>query len=131
MFTFGQKSTTTYKVNISIIGTPIDMEVDTDACLSTISEATYAYLQSQGKASPLVDTDNILRTYTWGPEEVRPVRGLYNYLPYGVAAAPGIFQRMMEQLLDGIPHVGVLLDYGHHRGRASQRKSISQIKKKY
>ena len=70
MFTFGQKSTTTYKVNISINGTPIDMEVDTGASLSTISEATYAYLQSQGKASPLVDTDNVLRTYTG--EEVRP-----------------------------------------------------------
>ncbi len=37
-------------------------------------------------------------------------KSLYNYLPYGVASAPGIFQRMMEQLLDGIPHVGVLLD---------------------
>ena len=39
-------------------------------------------------------------------------KGLYRYnrLPYGVASAPGIFQRMMEQLLNGIPHVGVLLD---------------------
>ena len=39
-------------------------------------------------------------------------KGLYrfNRLPYGVASAPGIFQRMMEQLLNGIPHVGVLLD---------------------
>ena len=39
-------------------------------------------------------------------------KGLYKYnrLPYGVASAPGIFQRMMEGLLHGIPHVGVLLD---------------------
>lgn len=34
----------------------------------------------------------------------------YNRLPCGVALAPGIFQRVMEQLLNGIPHVGVLLD---------------------
>ena len=39
-------------------------------------------------------------------------KGLYRYnrLPYGVASAPVIFQRMMEGLLHGIPHVGVLLD---------------------
>lgn len=39
-------------------------------------------------------------------------KGLYRYnrLPYGVSSAPGIFQRMMEGLLQGIPHVGVLLD---------------------
>ena len=34
----------------------------------------------------------------------------YNRLPYGVASAPGIFQRTMEGLLQGIPCVGVLLD---------------------
>ena len=34
----------------------------------------------------------------------------YNRLPYGVSSAPGIFQRTMEGLLQGIPHVGVLLD---------------------
>ena len=39
-------------------------------------------------------------------------RGLYRYnrLPYGVSSAPGIFQRMMESLLTGIPYTGVLLD---------------------
>ena len=36
-------------------------------------------------------------------------KGLYRYnrLPYCVASAPGIFQRMMEGLLHGIPHAGV------------------------
>ena len=34
----------------------------------------------------------------------------YNRLPYGVASAPGIFQRTMEGLLQGIPSTGVLLD---------------------
>jgi len=34
----------------------------------------------------------------------------YNRLPYGVSSAPGIFQRVMENLLQGIPHVVVYLD---------------------
>lgn len=39
-------------------------------------------------------------------------RGLYRYnrLPYGVSSAPGIFQRMLESLLRGIPKVIVRLD---------------------
>ena len=39
-------------------------------------------------------------------------RGLfrYNRLPYGVASAPGIFQRVMESLLSGIPGVVVYID---------------------
>ena len=34
----------------------------------------------------------------------------YNRLPYGVASEPGIFQRTMGCLLQGIPSSGVLLD---------------------
>ncbi len=39
-------------------------------------------------------------------------RGLYCYnrLPFGVSSAPGIFQRTMENLLQGVPHVVVYLD---------------------
>ena len=39
-------------------------------------------------------------------------KGLYRYnrLPYGVASAPGIFQRNMEGLPQGIPSTGVLSD---------------------
>ncbi|KAK3747895.1 hypothetical protein QZH41_001360 [Actinostola sp. cb2023] len=39
-------------------------------------------------------------------------QGLYRYnrLPYGVSSTPGIFQRTMETLLQGIPCVGVFLD---------------------
>ena len=39
-------------------------------------------------------------------------QGLFKYkrLPFGVASAPGIFQRVMESLLSGIPGVTVYLD---------------------
>ena len=34
----------------------------------------------------------------------------YNCLPFGVSSAPGIFQRTMDSLLQGLPHVTVYLD---------------------
>ena len=39
-------------------------------------------------------------------------KGLFRYtrLPYGIALAPGIFQRLMENLLRGIPKVTVYID---------------------
>ena len=39
-------------------------------------------------------------------------RGLFRYtrLPFGVSAAPAIFQRTMESLLAGLPHVCIYLD---------------------
>ena len=36
-------------------------------------------------------------------------KGLY-HLPFGVAAAPAIFQQMMESILHGLPNVCVYLD---------------------
>ena len=35
---------------------------------------------------------------------------MYNRLPFGVASAPAIFQRTMDSLLQGLPHVCVYLD---------------------
>ena len=35
---------------------------------------------------------------------------VYNRLPFGVSSAPAIFQRTMESLLQGLPHVAVYLD---------------------
>jgi len=34
-------------------------------------------------------------------------RGLYNCLSFGASAPPGIFQRMMENLLNRIAHVSI------------------------
>ena len=38
--------------------------------------------------------------------------GLFRYtrLPYGISSVPGIFQRVMESLLQGIPGVVVYID---------------------
>ena len=35
---------------------------------------------------------------------------LYNRLPFGVSSAPGIFQRVVESILNGIPGVVVYID---------------------
>jgi len=35
---------------------------------------------------------------------------MYNRLPFGVSAAPAVFQRSIETLLQGIPNVSVYLD---------------------
>ena len=35
----------------------------------------------------------------------------YNRLPYGISSAPGIFQRTMDNLMQGIPGVVVYIDY--------------------
>ena len=39
-------------------------------------------------------------------------KGLYRYnrLHFSVSAVPGIFQRTMENLLQGMPHVSIYLD---------------------
>ncbi|KFD60572.1 hypothetical protein M514_27238, partial [Trichuris suis] len=34
----------------------------------------------------------------------------YNRLPFGVSAAPSIFQRTMDRMLEGLPHVAAYLD---------------------
>ena len=34
----------------------------------------------------------------------------YNQLPFDISSAPGIFQRVIENLLQGIPNVVVYLD---------------------
>ena len=52
----------------------------------------------------------------------------YNRLPYGVSSAPGIFQRYMESLLQGIPNVIVYLDDILITGR-SESEHLSTLSK--
>lgn len=58
-------------------------------------------------------------------------KGLFRYtrLPYGISSAPGIFQKAMEGLLQGIPHVTVYLDDILISGEteAEHLKSLEQV----
>ena len=52
MFTFQNKGTASDKVTVSVKDTQLDMETDTGAALSVISEDTYKHLCSQSKLPP-------------------------------------------------------------------------------
>ena len=61
---------------------------------------------SQANQQLVLDEDS--KKYT----TINTHKGLYQYnrLPFGVSSSPGIFQRTMENLLQGIPHVVVRID---------------------
>ena len=52
-FTLGSKRPSPYKVQVSVGGQAVEMEVDTGASLSVISEGTYKNLVSENRAPPL------------------------------------------------------------------------------
>ena len=54
LFNFGSQRPSPYKVQLSVAGQPLQMEVDTGASLSVISEELYNYLFSAGQAPQLV-----------------------------------------------------------------------------
>ena len=67
---------------------------------------------------------------------INTYRGLYRYtrLPFGVASAPAIFQKLMDSVLQGIPNVICYLDIlvtgvndnDHHRNLASVFERLQQ-----
>lgn len=61
---------------------------------------------SQAYQQLLLDDDS------WQYVTVNTHRGLYHYthLPYGVASAPAIFQRVMDTILQGLPGVICYID---------------------
>ena len=70
LFTFCSKRTAPYKVQLNVAGQVMEMEVDTGASLSVISEKMYNNLSSEGRVPPLEKSEIVLRTYTG--EEVKP-----------------------------------------------------------
>ena len=71
LYTF-HSNNTPYKVNMSINGIPMDMEIDTGASLSVMSEEKFTELR---KGQPtLVPTEVVLHTYTG--EEIKPLGSL-------------------------------------------------------
>ena len=59
----------------------------------------------------------------------------FNCMPFGISSAPGIFQRVMESLLQGIPHVVVYLDdilitgKSHEEHLACLKEVLSRLEK--
>ena len=59
----------------------------------------------------------------------------FNRMPFGISSAPGIFQRVMESLLQGIPHVVVYLDdilitgKSHEEHLACLKEVLSRLEK--
>ena len=69
LFNFRSQRPSPYKVQLSVAGQPLEMEVDTGASLSVISEELYNSFFSAGQAHRLVESGIVLCTYTG--EEVK------------------------------------------------------------
>ena len=75
---------------------------------ATLAGGTSFSKLDMSQAYQQIELDEDSQKYTI----INTQRGLYCYkrLPFGIASAPGIFQRVMESLLKGIPGVTVYLD---------------------
>lgn len=68
LFTFGSKRPSPNKVQLSVGGQALEMEDDTGASLSVISEKTYNNLVSENKAPPLEKLQKLSFAHTPGEE---------------------------------------------------------------
>jgi len=98
-------------------------------------EDLFATLE-RGKTFTKIDLSQAYQQLKLDEESKRYVvinthKGLFRYtrLPYGISSAPGIFQKAMEGLLQGIPHVTVYLDDILITGEteAEHLKSLEQV----
>ena len=70
MFAFCSQCSSPYRVNVSINGKSLQMEIDTGASLSVMSDKMYQELWGDNKQPLLVKEGVVLHTYTG--EEVKP-----------------------------------------------------------
>ena len=85
-----------------------------------ISIATYSRPLCSSGRRPNISKLDLAQAYLQIPLDeasrtmvaINTSRGLYRYnrLPFGVSSAPAIFQRTVENVLQGIPHASVCLD---------------------
>ena len=98
-----------YKVMVNAVPKPDTYPLprieDIFACLSNGESFTKLDLAHAYQQIPLTEASKALTT-------INTHKGLfrYNRLPFGVSAAPAIFQRTMESIVQGIPHVVVYID---------------------
>ena len=98
-----------YKLTVNAVSTtdhyPLPRIEDIFASLSGGQTFTKLDLEHAYQQVPLTEE---AQKYT----TVNTHKGLFQYLrlPFGIASAPGIFQRTMETILQDLPHVCVYLD---------------------
>ena len=64
MHTLSKKDSQPYLLEIELNSVPVQMEIDTGAAVSVISESTYSDIQKRSFCPPLQPVDSKLRTYT-------------------------------------------------------------------
>ncbi|KAK3738200.1 hypothetical protein QZH41_012780, partial [Actinostola sp. cb2023] len=81
----------------------------TEDLLATLGGGNKFTKLDMSQAYQQMTLDEQSKSYT---TTINTHKGLYQYnrLPFGISSAPGIFQRTMESLLQGIPHVIVRID---------------------
>ena len=98
-----------YKVTVNTVAKPDTYPLprieDIFASLSNGTSFTKLDLAHAYQQISLTEDSKVLTT-------INTHKGLfrYNRLPFGVSAAPSIFQRTMESLMQGLPHVVVYID---------------------
>ncbi len=98
-----------YKLTVNVVSTtdpyPLPRIEDIFASLAGGKTFTKLDLEHAYQQVPMADSS---KKYT----TINTHKGLFQYerLPFGIASAPGIFQRTMETILQGVPHVCVYMD---------------------
>ena len=98
-----------YKVTVNQVSKLDNYPIPkTDDLLADLSGGKYFTKLDLTQAYLQLELDDASKEYT----TINTHKGLYRYnrLPYGISSAPGIFQRTMENILQGIPQVRVRID---------------------